>query len=181
MIPAVLKIHSLTFNVPTRIVITVIFLIAALIATAAGALFFTTSVSEAQRFQREIQDEFERLNDARLIFGNNLFHTLVMFVPILGPIWGFFVLFNTGTIIATLGIAEGIPPIFVFFLLFFTPVFWLEFGSYSIAMAESVVLLLQMLRRRGMREILRTCVLVTVCTVILAFSAIVEWVMINLL
>lgn len=174
------KLQTLRFDIQTRIVITIIFLIAALIVTAVGVVVFKIDVSEAQRLKEEIQEEFEQFNDPRFIFGNNLLHTLIMFAPIIGPIWGSFVLFNTGTLIAVLGIADGIPPILYFLLLFVTPVLWLEFGVYSIAMAQSVILFVQMLRHRSKKEAVRTCILVTVCALILLLSAVVEWIMINM-
>jgi len=180
MIEVMEKLQTVRFNMQTRIVITVIFFVVALIVTAAGVLVFKIDVQEAQRFKEEIKGEFERFNDLRFIFGNNLIHTLIMFVPIIGPVWGSFVLFNTGTIIAIFGIAEGIPPILYFLLFFLVPVFWLEFGVYSIAMAQSVILLLQMLRHRGKKEAVRTCILITICTLILLLAAVVEWIMLDM-
>ncbi len=174
------KLQTIRFDAQTRIVITVIFFIVALIVTAVGMFVIRIDVSEAQEFEKEIQEEFERLDDPRFIFGNNLLHTLIMFVPIIGPIWGSFVLFNTGAIIGIISIARGVPQIFVFLLLFFTPVFWLEFGVYSVAMAQSVIWFLQILRHRGKKEAVRTCILVTICASILLLSAIVEWVMIDM-
>jgi len=174
------KLQPVRFDMHTRILIIVVFFVAALIVTIFGALVFKVSVPEAQELTDEIEEEFERLNDPRFIFGNNLLHTLIMFVPIVGPVWGCFVLFNTGTFIAVFSIANGIPPILTFLSLFFTPVFWLELGVYSIAMAQSVILFLQMLRHRGKREAVRTCMLVTICASILLLSAIVEWIMVNM-
>jgi len=174
------KLQTIKFDVHTRIILVAIFFIVALTVTVIGALVFEINMSEAQKIRDEVTEEFERFNDPRSIFGNNLLHTLIMFVPIIGPFWGSFVLFNTGTVIAILSIAEGVPPILTFLLLFFTPIFWLEFGVYSVAMAQSVVLLLQMLRHRGKKEAVKTCILVTICALILLLSAVVEWVMINM-
>lgn len=180
MIEVMEKLQTVRFNMQTRIVITVIFFVVALIVTAAGVLVLKISVPEAQEEVDKIEEEFGRFNDPRFIFGNNLIHTLIMFVPFIGPIWGSFVLFNTGTIIAVLSVAEGVPPILTFLLFFLVPVFWLEFGVYSIAMAQSVIWFLQMLRHRGRKEAVRTCILITVCASILLLSAIVEWIIINM-
>jgi hypothetical protein len=165
------------FNMHNRIVIAVVFFVIALTATVVGLLVFRIPVSEAQKVRDDLQEGF--LNDPRFIFGNNLIHTLIMFVPIIGPFWGCFVLFNTGAAIAIIGIAEGIPPILAFLLLFFTPIFWLEFGVYSVAMGQSVIWLLKMIRHRGKKEAIRTCILVTICASILLLSAVVEWIMIS--
>ncbi len=174
------RLRTIRFNMQTRIAITAILFGVALLVTVVGVLFFKIDVSEAERMWGELQEEFDRFNDPRFIFGNNLLHTLIMFVPFIGPFWGGFVLFNTGTIIAVFGIAEGVPPILAFLVLFLTPVFWLEFGVYSVAMAQSVIWSLQILRRRGKEEAVRTCILVAICASILLLSAIVEWVMINM-
>ena len=171
------RFQTIRFDTHTRIVITALFLVVALILTAVGVLVVRIDRSEAEEIMEQLQEEFSQL-DTSTIFGNNLIHTLIMFVPIIGPIWGCFVLFNTGTIISVIGIAEGVSPILVFLLLFLTPVFWLEFGVYSIAMAQSTILLWQMLRRRGKKEGVRTCILVTVCALILLLAAIVESIMI---
>jgi hypothetical protein len=173
------KLQSVRFDMSKRLLITIILFTGALLITTIGVLTVRIDLSDAQRIEGELQSELERFNDPRFIFGNNLFHTLVMFVPIVGPIWGGIVLFNTGTIIAILGIAYGVPPILTFFSLFFTPVFWLEFIVYSVAMAESVVLLLQIIRGRGRLEASRMCILVTICASVLLLSAGVEWIMIN--
>ncbi len=163
----------------TRILITAALLVLALIATVAGALFFRIDPAEARQLAEELEREVNRYNDVRMIFGNNLAITIIMFVPVIGPIWGLFVLFNTGTLFAVVGVAEGIHPILVFLLLLLTPVFWLEWAAYSIAMGQSVILVLQIIRRQFKRELTRTCVLITACTLILLGSAIIEWAMIN--
>ncbi len=168
------------FNVRTRLKITALLLVAALAATAVGTLVVDVDVSEAQDFIEEFQEELERSNDVRLIFGNNLIHTLIMFVPIVGPIWGFFVLFNTGVIIAVFSVAEGVPPILSYTILLLTPILWLEIGVYSVAMAQSIILFLQKLRRRGKKEAIRTCILVTISALVLLLSATVEWILINI-
>jgi hypothetical protein len=174
------KLKTIKFDAHTRIILIVVFFVVALAVTVLGALVLKIDMSEVQKIRDEVTEEFNRFNDPRFIFGNNLLHTLIMFIPIIGPFWGSFVLFNTGTVIAIISIAEGVPSILTFLLLFFTPIFWLEFGVYSVAMAQSVVLFLQILRHRGKKETVRTCILVTICALILLISAVVEWVMINM-
>lgn len=171
---------TMRFNVQTRLRITALLLVAALAATAMGTLLVDVDISEAQNFKEELQEEFERSNDIRLIFGNNLIHTLIMFVPIVGPIWGFFLLFNTGAIIAIFSVAEGVPPILSYTILLLTPILWLEIGVYSVAMTQSIILFLQKLRNRGKKEAIRTCILVTISALVLLLSATVEWIMINI-
>ena len=174
------ELKRIRFDMRSRIVITSVFLILALLVTSAGVLTLRIDIADAQRQIEAIESEMTRLNDVRAIFGNNLIHTLVMFVPFVGPIWGFFVLFNTGTFIALFSVAAGISPMLALVVLLFTPVLWLGFGVYSAAMAASIVLLLQIVRRWARTEIVRTCVLFTVCALALLSSAIIEWIIINI-
>ncbi len=174
------KLQTIRFNMRTRILITAIFLVGALIVMAVGVFAFQISKSDAERLSEEIQGELDRANDVRFIFGNNLIHTLVMFVPVVGPIWGGIVLFSTGTVITTISVAQGVPPIVTFLVLFLVPIFWLEIGVYSVAMAQSFVWFAQILRGRGKKEAARTCILVTICASVLLLSAVFEWALINI-
>ncbi len=170
---------DLNSDLRKRIFAIVVFFIIALACVFSGAITANVSIQEAQNFQDELKEEFQRMNDPRFIFGNNMIHTLVMFTPLMGPVWGCFVLFNTGRIIALFSIAEGIPAILTFMLLLFNPILWLELGVYSTAMAHSVILLLRIIQRRGVREAIRTCIVITACVSVLLISAIAEWIIIN--
>jgi hypothetical protein len=103
-----------------------------------------------------------------------------MFIPILGPLLGFFIMFNTGTAIGAIAIAEGFPPALALVSLFLTPVAWLEFAAYSTAMAESVWLLRRFLQRLALRELRRSTILISITAVLLAVAAIVEVVIISI-
>jgi hypothetical protein len=54
-----------------------------------------------------------KTNDALTpyIFGNNFMICLIMFIPIVGPIFGLYALFNTGTAITAIATSQGYPPI----------------------------------------------------------------------
>jgi hypothetical protein len=175
------RLHTLRFDVRSRLVIAAIFLVIALAATAIGTVALQLDRAEAEELADELQEQFDRINDPVFIFGNNFALTLGMFVPVFGPVWGFFVLFQTGTVIAILGIAEGAPPLLLLLALMVTPIFWLEFGVYAVAMAQSTVLLLQVWRHNGKKEATRTCILITACALVLLASALIEWAMINTL
>ncbi len=174
------SLHTIRFNMRNRILITAIFLVVALVVMAVGVLSFQISKSYADRVSEEIQGELDRASDMRFIFGNNLIHTLVMFVPVVGPIWGGIVLYSTGTVITTISVAAEIPPIVAFMVLFLVPIFWLEMGVYSVAMAQSVVWFVQMMRGRGRKEAVRTCILVTICACVLLLAAVFEWALITM-
>jgi hypothetical protein len=161
------------------VITTAAFLGVALVATALGATLLKIDVSEAESRMEDLQRQLENLNDPLIIFGNNFFHSLVMFVPVLGPCWGCFVLFNTGTVIGVFGVAQGLPPALLLMLLMFTPIFWLEYIPYSVAMGQSMIFLMKTLRGEGRKEAVKTCVLVTACALVLLLSALIEWFMIN--
>ncbi len=173
------RLKTIKFDRQTRIRMAIVFFILAIFVTAAGVVLIRIEVSEAEEFEKIFKDEVDRFNDPRSIFGNNMIHTLIMFVPVIGLFWGFLILFNTGTIISIISTAHGIPPILTFISLFLIPIFWLEFCAYSLAMAQSVTWFVQILRGQGRREAMRTCILVTICAAILLLAAIVEWFMIN--
>jgi Stage II sporulation protein M len=108
------------------------------------------------------------------ILGNNFFICLIMFIPVIGPIFGLYVLFNTGMAVSAIAVAEGYPSILVLVALVITPIFWLEFLAYSTAMAGSVWLLRRALQRRGWHELRNTSIFISLCAVLLALGAVVE-------
>jgi hypothetical protein len=157
--------------------------IVAVIITLIGS-FMPVDAEQAQQISNDLNQTVSTASQsgalAQYIFGNNFFICLLMFVPILGPLFGLFVLFNTGTAISAVATAQGFPAIFAFIALVITPVFWLEFAAYSTAMAESVWLFRRLLQRRGWRELRRTCIFVTICAVLLVVGAIVETALISI-
>jgi uncharacterized membrane protein SpoIIM required for sporulation len=117
----------------------------------------------------------------QFIFGNNLFICLVMFIPLVGPVVGLYIMFNTGTVVGAIATSGGYPPALAFIALVITPVFWLEFAAYSIAMAESIWLFRRSMQRRFLSELRRnTTLFIAIATVILAVSAFIETALISL-
>ncbi len=115
------------------------------------------------------------------IFGNNLLLTLLMFVPVIGPVFGLVIMYSSGTVIGAIAASGGYPPALALVALFITPVGWLEFAVYSTAMAESVWFLRRLFQRRALREFRVMAVFVTICTVALAVGAIIEVALISAL
>lgn len=118
----------------------------------------------------------------QFIFGNNFIICLLMFVPVLGPLFGFYALFNTGMVVGAMATAQGYPLALVFFSLILTPVFWLEFAAYSVAISESVWLFRRIMqgRSRGWHELKNAGFLVLICAVILLVGAVVEVALISI-
>jgi hypothetical protein len=137
-------------------------------------------ISEELGQRRESIIEMNIFQSASSIFGNNFMICLLSFTPVAGPIFGFFVLYNTGVVIAADSIANGFHPMLGFISLFILPIAWLEFAAYSTAFAESVWLTWFIIKGKGKNELAKTCIFITICAVILLAAAFIETVLIQL-
>ncbi|MGB9713370.1 MAG: stage II sporulation protein M [Candidatus Bathyarchaeales archaeon] len=164
-----------------RIISIITVFAASLIITTAGVL---TPVEEHEAIEtsNDLEQTINWLKEKNLllyfIFGNNFMITLIMFIPIIGPLFGGYVFYNTGVVISALATAQNAPPTLVFFLLFLTPVAWLEFLAYSTAIAESIWLVRRILQRRGKNELINASLFISICALLLAVAAVIETVMI---
>lgn len=153
----------------------------ALLVTALGMLV-PTSQQEAELINNNLNQTVNSLTQGggivQFIFGNNFMICLLMFIPIIGPLLGFFALFNTGTVINAIAIAEGYPSALVFIALFLTPVAWIEYAAYSTAISESIWLFRRFLQKQTWRELRITSIFISICGVLLLIGAIVEAVII---
>ena len=160
-----------------RIFSAIAVLIVALVITIVGS-FMPIDAQEAEKINSDLNQTVTSLNEngalMQYIFGNNFFICLLMFIPIVGPLLGGYILFNTGTVIGAVAAAGGYPVIVAFVALFLTPVAWLEFTVYSVSMSESVWLFRRILQGRGKHEFKNTCLFITICAVLLLLGAIVE-------
>lgn len=162
-------------NAPTKIkrILTIVaFFFLSIIITVVGVLT-PLGPEEASEIKKELEELRGNIN-VQLIFGNNFMLCLVMFVPIAGPIFGLYVLYSTGVVIAAASIAEGLPSLIVFLFLFAFPFTWLEFLAYSIAFAQSVWLTWRIIRHKSKRELVNTCIFISICAVMLLIAAIIE-------
>jgi len=112
------------------------------------------------------------------IFLNNFSICLLMFVPIIGPILGMFILFDTGIALGAISSVQGYPVWVGLLSLALTPVFWLEFTAYSTAMTASIWLFRRLLQARWL-ELKNTAILIGICAAILIVGAVVEVLLIN--
>ena len=169
-------------NVPTKIkrILTIaVFFLLSILITVAGALT-PLGLEEANEIGQQLEEMRESIN-VQLIFGNNFMICLAMFVPIVGPFFGCYVLYNTGIVIAAESITHGLSPLIVFALLFVFPFTWLEFLAYSVALAESVWLVWRMMQHNRRKEIVNACILISICAVTLLAAAIIEMALISYL
>jgi len=108
------------------------------------------------------------------IFGHNLFITMLEFIPFIGPVIGFISAYATGTALESEAIAMGYSPALVFASELLLPIFWLEFISYSTAIAASIWLTVRILQGNFRHEIANTAKFLALCAVILLVSAAIE-------
>jgi uncharacterized membrane protein SpoIIM required for sporulation len=121
------------------------------------------------------------------IFLNNFKICLLMFIPFAGAALGLFVLFNTGLALGAIASTQGFPVALGLGSLIATPVFWLEFAAYSIAMAESIWLLVWIYRAIAhksslglIRELKWMGIFIAISAGLLIVGALVEVFMINI-
>lgn len=165
----------------TRTIIFLVTLLLCFTATVFGALAEVDPL-EASNIKREM-DTLEaaiKTVGVQVIFGNNFMHTLVMFVPIVGPGWGFFVLYNTGRVFAAIATTMKMNPIILLSLTLLYPFAWMEYISYALAISESFILAYS-IAKHGFKNELRTMsVILAICSIILLLAAIIEFAMIKI-
>jgi len=112
------------------------------------------------------------------IFGNNMIICLFTLIPLLGPVNVFYVLYQTGRVLAALSAYSGLNPLMVYAILWTRYIHtWLEYGAVSLALSESITLSYYLLRYgwHGFRTEARNVPLIlTICVVMLFFAAITE-------
>ena len=166
-----------------RIFSEIIVFIVALAITGIGSLI-PMDLQEANQVSNDLNQTVTTLSDNGLllqyIFGNNFLISLLMFIPVLGPLLGFLIMFNTGTVVGAIATSGGYSPAITLASLFLTPIAWLEFAAYSAAMSESIWLLWRFIHGYALRELKNASVLISICAILLAVGAIVETALISL-
>lgn len=162
-----------------RVITILMFFIISVAVTATG-VSAPLSKEEASTITEEVKDvqdyvlTVDVLRGATLIFGNNFVLCLSFFVPVVGILFGFYVLYSTGVVIAAQSIVGGVNPHLIFLSLFIMPFSWLEFLAYSTAFAENAWLTWRIIKRDWKRELVNTCILITICAIVLLAAAFIE-------
>lgn len=132
--------------------------------------------SEANRIIQEMSKLEDVIKSAgvQIIFGNNLIHTLIMFIPVAGPCWGAYVLYNTGRVFAAYSILHSVDPATLFSTVFILPFAWMEYLSYTLAISESLWIIYAAIKRNFRNEIMVASITIVLCNVILLLAALVE-------
>ncbi|MFQ6135356.1 MAG: stage II sporulation protein M [Nitrososphaerales archaeon] len=133
----------------------------------------TLSVEEGSELLEEFESRLPQ-STTQPIFTNNFVIAVLMFVPGLGPAAGVLILYTTGVVIAATGLSVNLPGILLLLALLLLPFAWLEFISYSIAMTQSVFLVVGFVRRSVKRELVRTGLLLIVVFAMLLAGAFIE-------
>jgi len=165
-----------------RILTIAMFFLFSIIITVAGIL---TPLSEEEinilgpglEETHRIVDSLSKMQQVSFIFGNNFMICLAGFIPIAGPIFECYVLYSTGVVLSAYtayDVTIEASPLMLFFFLFLFPFTWLEFAAYSTAIAGSIWLTWRIIHHKGKREIKNTCILISICAVMLLVAAIIE-------
>lgn len=162
-----------------RILTILMFFLAAIAVTVAGVSTPLTNedvsaINEELGEMQEYVSTADMFRGATLIFGNNFVLCLSFFVPFVGPLFGFYVLYSTGVVIAAQSIAQGISPALAFLTLFIFPFTWLEFLAYSTAFAQSAWLSWRIIKRDWKKELVNVCIMISICAVTLLIAAFIE-------
>ncbi len=162
---------------------TIIFIfVVAFILTVIGSLVPISSQDAHKLVDPLNQTLSQNKNNGTLpqyLFFNNFQISLVMFIPVLGLIWGLITIFVSGYAIGAISQVQGVSPLVSILGELLLPVFWLEFAAYSIAMAESIWLFRRLMQRRW-GELKNTVILIGVCAALLVIGALVEsWIIIT--
>lgn len=159
-----------------RIYSLIFILVVAIVVTVIGS-YIPMSSQEAYQLSNQLNQTLNE-NQAsntltQYIFLNNFEICLLMFIPVAGPALGLFILFDTGLALGAIASVQGYPVYLGLISLAVTPVFWLEFAAYAIAMTESIWLFRRLTQKRW-REFKWTGLCIGICAGLLAIGAVVE-------
>ncbi len=150
--------------------------IISVIVTLAGS-FVPLSSEDAQTLYDEVNKPITENKDiaslSLYIFKNNFPLCLLMFIPLFGAAFGLFTLFSTGIALGAIASVQGIPAVLTFFFLFITPIFWIEFISYSLAMTASIWLFRRLMQKRWL-ELKWTALSIGATALLLGIGAVLE-------
>jgi len=161
-----------------RRIITIILIFAVVMILSSLATLTPMDEQTAKETYNDVNQTVSTLsaNNALVpfIFGDNFMITLLMFVPFIGPILGFIILYNSGAVVGAEGIALGFPHALSPLLVVLNPIGWLEFTAYSTAIAGSIWLSARILQGKARHELANTAKFISVCAVILFVGAVIE-------
>ncbi len=109
-----------------------------------------------------------------VIFLNNVRVALLEMVPVFGvSLWGFS-LYTTGQVLQAFAISANIPPVAAGIVTFIFPHAIVEFAGYSLAVAEGVMLIWAVFRRRLRAEVTLAAYNIVLVGAALGLAAVIE-------
>lgn len=156
-----------------------IFLGVFLLSYYVGAIY-PISYEEAQSFLKDFENSTSNM-DAMGIFFHNTLDTLPMFIPGFGIAWGSYISWSTGVAFHELIVqnpeAANLSPFTIFLE---SPFGAMELFSYSLAMSQSLSLLIVLVRKKGTRqEVIPTMIAIGISVVVLLAAGFVEFYMVG--
>ena len=116
-----------------------------------GILAYASTIELSPADAQSLNQNVKSIPDTVLgIYENNVQIALLEFVPVAGPGMGVYSSYDTGLALA--GIAQsnsasGLSGLEIFFVLLLTPIFWIEFACYSLAVEESIAVIISFKNR----------------------------------
>ena len=176
----VMRLRNVSLGKRERALTIILAFVASLAVTLAGALS-SMSTSEAHEISKEVKEMLPDLMSVPAIFRNNFLHCLLMFTPVFGLFYAFYVLYSTGRVLAALAMVSGINPGALFGITFFLPHAWIEYTAYALAMSQGVWLVLGVAQRRFKAEAKNTGISIVVCALLLLSAAAIEMALLQIL
>lgn len=140
--------------IKVRIILFFVFLGLFSLSFQIGAMY-EVSDEEANAFVQEFLSNTEDI-DGIGIFVNNLTAVLPMFVPGFGVAWGAYTGWSTGFgFAAIVTMAPGLADIVPLSILYMSPFGFIELIAYSIAMSQSVYIIIALIKKINLKLIMR--------------------------
>jgi hypothetical protein len=159
-------------------IITIVVIFVVLVVITTLSTLTPMSQQDATQTYSDLNSTVTTLKDNGVlwqdIFGTNLIIALMLFVPFIGPILGFYEAYMAGLAYAASGIVNNVNPVAGWLVIFLTPVPWLEYMGYSIAIAGSLWLSVRILQHGAKHELGNTAKFIAVCAIVLVVSAYIE-------
>ncbi len=125
-------------DVKKRVIIVLIFTF-----TLYSLLYIASTIplssEEADLLMKEAEEIFKQRFTIIDIFLNNFLISLIMLIPVAGPIVGGYIIFTTGRLLGALSVSTGFPPILLISLTIITIYGLIEFLAYGTAFTESIL------------------------------------------
>lgn len=165
-------------DIKKRIILTVILTI---------LLFTVLYISSMMPFSSEELDSLLKQAEEILkknftildIFLNNFTVSLLIFIPVVGPIVGGYAIYVTGRIMGALATSTGIPSILLISIAIITFYGLVEFLAYGTAFTESIIFSYSIFKREIKREYRWVLISLIVTALLLLVAATIEYLLIQ--